>query len=147
MPSIASWEETTVDQTPEPDRHESIATESQQSIDPGWSRCIDALLKTLSAPVNDGLIVPPDHEAITAALRWIVYLRSQFPSAPLTLITPEPNGGIIVARRDRAPDGSDLVNELTFYNDLTAESTLFLNGRILEMRAMPTRPPNSSRRA
>jgi hypothetical protein len=147
MPSIASWEETAVEQLPELDQHESIATESQQTADPAWGHCIDALLQVLSAPFNDGSVVPPTRDAITAALRWIVYLKSKFPTAPPTLITPEPNGGIIVARRDRTRDGADFLSELTFYNNLTAESTLYHNGRILEMSALPIQPPGLRGRA
>lgn len=146
MPSIASWEETRVDHYGRLDRHESIATEPQQRIDPAWEQCIDALLKTWTNPTDDDCsVVPPTGEAVRAALEWIVFLRSRYPAAPPTLIAPEPNGGIIISRRDRAPDGSDLLSELTIYNKLTAESTLYRNGRVIHMTAIPARPPRSDR--
>jgi hypothetical protein len=105
------------------------------------------LLEIYSHPANDdGLVVPPNSAAIRASLEWAVFLKSTFPVAPPTLVTIEPNGGIIISRRERAEDGSDVMTEFTFYNNSTAENTYYRNGRILHMDAMPIHPPQSSGR-
>ena len=137
--NIASWEEECL----LPEAHlagqDSIATESQQKESPVWEICIDALLKIWedSSAICDP---QPNRQAIEAATRWVDVLRRRFPGAPPTCIIPEPEGGIIVERRQRLPNGQEVLCELTFYNDARAERTDYLDGHVLHMSSIPWRP-------
>ncbi|HEX4143762.1 MAG TPA: hypothetical protein VHY91_09535 [Pirellulales bacterium] len=135
MNSIATWEEA-IDL---PGRYETIATEPQQDVEAGWDRCIDALSKELVSPVSDGLVACPSPSAILAALEWIHHLRAENPSLPPILIVREPSGGIIIERRWESGN-SEITSELTIYNDLTAEHTIYENGRISQMEPIKARP-------
>ena len=143
MHSIATWEEAKNDRSVRQDRHESIATEPQQENSPGWTQSVDALLKAWTNPVNDGLVVSPSWHAIRAALEWVVFLRSEFPGRPPILIAREPSGGIVIERRWHSTDGSEVRSELTIYNNLTAEHTIYVNGRVSHMGETPSRPPRA----
>ncbi len=144
MPSIATWQEGTEDRIDGPDRFETITTESQQETDRAWIQSIESLLKeALAKPVADGLTVAPSSGAIRVALEWVVFLRSKFPANPPVLIAREPNGGIIIERRFHSPGGPDVMSELTIYDDLTVEHTIYVNGRITDMVSIPSRPPQS----
>jgi hypothetical protein len=68
---ITSWEESR--RVPEDQlyRHDIIATESQESESPEWSRCVDALLKIWNDASSAG-DPPPSQESIEAVLRWIL---------------------------------------------------------------------------
>jgi hypothetical protein len=136
---ISSWDE--VDNA-FANEQEGIATESQQDESLVWNECFDALLRIWHADEQDrgGTFVPPNRIAIEAALTWLSHLRRQFPSLPPTMITAEPAGGIIVERRVKAPNGDDMLSELTFYNDMRAESTFYRNGTIFSMSPLPDRP-------
>lgn len=118
---------------------DGISTESQQRESPEWDVCVDALLKIWSD--QSTLEEPrPTRCAIESALIWVAMLRRQFPTAPPTCIIPEPNGGIIVERRGRGPNGIESVCELTFYNNEHAERTDYLNGRLLSITPIVWRP-------
>lgn len=143
MPSISTWEEARVARIDRQDRHETIATEPQQEIDPAWTQSIDALLKAWTNPVADGLVAQPSWPAIRAALEWVVFLRSEFPGRPPILIAREPSGGILIERRWRSMHDSEIRSELTVYNNLTAEHTIYVNGRVSHMGATLSRPPQS----
>ena len=135
MPDIVTWEETTAARNRCCDN--GIATEPERTENAAWAKCIDSLLEILAWPIkNDGQVVPPKYEVIRAVLEWIVFPRAQFPDAPPTLIAIEPNGGIIISRRSHAFDSDDVINELTFYNDMTV-----LKGPFIEMGESPRWAP------
>jgi hypothetical protein len=135
MNSIVTWEEA-IDL---PGRYQTIATEPQQDAEAGWNRCIDALSSELANPVSDGLIACPSPSAIFLAIEWIHYLRSENPLLPPTLIVREPSGGIIIERRWESGT-SEIISEITIYNDLTAEHTIYEMGRISQMEPINSRP-------
>jgi hypothetical protein len=154
MAEIASWTEAqnrsraTRYQSDHNRLSASIATELQTEDDPEWWRCIDALLELLSKGSNDSQGVPPSGKAIHSALRWLCYLKEIYPDAPPTFITREPQGGIIIERVSNSPvDGSELLVEVTIYNNESAEWTLYLNGRILDMQPVGFEPPVVSKTA
>lgn len=137
--NIASWDEDCLFPDVQFARQDNIATESQQQESLAWEVCVDALLKiwTDSSSLGDP---KPNRSAIEAAIAWVAFLRKRFPSAPPTCITPEPNGGIIVERREVWPNGQVWLSELTFYNDGNAERTDYVDGRVMQMSMLPLRP-------
>jgi len=139
---IASWPESGPLATDRSESAQSIATESVIGPNPEWDSCINALLDLWRSPEAhaDGVAAPPSRNAIDAAIQWIRGLRESFPTAPPTLITCEPAGGIIMERRTRTREGDELIVEFTFYNNGTAESTSFQNGRVVLMQDLPFRP-------
>lgn len=134
----SSFERRSRDGTPS-EGLESIATEVQQLVNPEWNVCIDALIKIWKDPSS--LSDPkPNRTSIEAALKWTIFLKKRFPSAPPTCIIAEPNGGIIVERRITSANGQEFLWELTFYNDGSAERTDYLDGRVLRMISIPRDP-------
>lgn len=120
------------------ERHEDIATESNDAPNPAWVNCIDSVLEVLtdSSMYSHGDIDPPGSEAIKAALCWLSYLQKKSPAVPPSLIAANPNGGITIEWRG----DNSVVWELSLGNDETAESTLYRDGRIISMADMPFRP-------
>ena len=76
----------------------------------------------------------PNPDAVKSALSWLAVLRKQAP--PPTCIVPEPAGGIIVEWRSGS---RGLILELTFYNTGKAEWTEFVGGKVVNMKAIPSR--------
>lgn len=138
MSAIATWDEFEIDSKSRP-LNESIATEPAREVNPAWESCINALVDAWYL-VDDGIVVPPNRAAISAACQWLIYLRSLYPSSPPSLIVREPNGGIIIQQRNRSIDGHEHLFELTLYNDGKAEVTQYIDGRIVTMRFVPTIP-------
>jgi len=118
-------------------------TSSALHADPKWDQCIDALLLTWKrAPsAGPGAEPSPNGAVIEAALQWLMFLRERFPAAPPTLVGPEPDGGLIIERRDAATSGGEILEELTLYRDQRAEMTLYLDGKVKEMAEIPFKPP------
>ena len=120
-----------------------ITTEAEPGENPIWGKIDNALLdmgvnaQTDASQDDDR----PNRLAISAALNWISFLRKQFPLAPPTCVIAEPSGGIIIERRERSRDGHDSLYELTFYNNGSAESTVYVDGRIVCMNPIPANPP------
>jgi hypothetical protein len=135
--NIASWEAEHLRSYFSFHGQNSIATEGQSQESPEWAACMDALLKIWTDAA--GIPEPrPNRSAIEAAMEWIAYLREHFPSAPPTCIVPEPDGGVIIERRETWP--SDCVCELTFYNNGSAERTDYVQGRVVFLGAIPQHP-------
>ena len=119
-----------------------ITTEAGPEESPAWDKIYNALLdmgvNSQSGASQDG--DRPNGTAISAALNWISLHRKLYPVAPPTCVIPEPSGGIIIERRKRCRDGRDCLHELTFYNNGSAESTIYVDGRIISMNPMPVNP-------
>lgn len=103
-----------------------------------WKKCIEAVqaLPSSSAQLESA----PNAKAIQLALEWLKTLLEQFPLSPPTLIAAEPAGGIIVERRAKLVDGTDILTELTFYNRGDVEVTYYRNGRIESMQTITSKP-------
>lgn len=136
--NIASWEDPFQSLDEQGTGIARIATEEQPCVNSEWEKCIDALLKLLSTHPTDELA--PNECAIKTALSWVAFLQKQHPGDPPTCIVREPNGGVIVERRVRFPNGPDSICELTFYNNGIAERTDYVDGKILRMGPIPSRP-------
>ena len=138
---IASWEENF--QLPKDrfveDAGSGITTEAEPEENPVWDKIYNALLD-LGVNAQSNAIQDGDHPngmAISTALSWISFLRKQHPVDPPTCVIPEPSGGIIIERRARCRAGHDYLYELTFYNDGSAESTVYFDGRVVSMNPIP----------
>ena len=138
--TIASWEEDRLFSEPQFSDQGSIATELHPQANSAWDDCVDALLKLLSVGpwhLEEQFGEAPSRAAIKKSLSWLSRLKGQSPLAPPTCIVVDPEGGIIVERRDRDAAGRDRLRSITFKNDDSIEVVLFLDGRVAEIMTIP----------
>ena len=95
-----------------------------------WQRLIDQLLEWQSAPsqLDDEGVDPPSGETIRRAIVLLQALRNGQEAVPDSVV-PDPNGGIVVERREK-----DVSEVFYVWDNGTVEYCRFQEARLVERR-------------